>query len=261
MMNFLVNNITFWKKSATNSTSTSTKPTRVVPVVAVQDKGLESTPIVSRENILLLPNKYIPEQEEEEEENDDYDDIHQDHVHNNNKPPSPPSQDGLSPTKAHNGPTKMTTTNSQAEMGNVGGREIRYETSVLYSPVFVCTRPSTSNQTLESQRLILTKDEMDDLNNCFHEMVLDKNKKTNTVIQKDDSMTTTTTTNHTANQKKTNKSNQNNNSMNNNNQKVIPEDTNDSDSFTSYGRYTTSIRLSPNTQPIQVTRSCRLTRV
>ncbi|KAL7579390.1 hypothetical protein ACA910_014060 [Epithemia clementina (nom. ined.)] len=163
----------------------------------------KSTPILP-ESLLVRPNKYIPEQAYEGDIDDE---------------------------------TKETDSESESDDG---GREVRYETTVIFSPVYVSKRNSSSDMALKSKRLVITKDEVDGLSNLLKGMAL---KDGNTSA------------------KATAKTEPKAENANHLGKKAAITGDVDGETTTSsekFGRFTKTVHLSPNSKPVQVVRSCRL---
>jgi hypothetical protein len=127
------------------------------------------------------------------------------------------------------------------------GREVRYETQIIFSPVYVPSRSSSSDKSLKTKRLVVTKDEMQGLNVLLENMLLEGNKgKEEEKIQDDETVSSNSSVvDYEEDNKKGNET---------------PDEVPSCDSKTNkqYGRYTKTIRPAPTLKPVKVTRSCRV---
>mmetsp|Transcript_17835 Transcript_17835/g.48503 ORF Transcript_17835/g.48503 Transcript_17835/m.48503 type:complete len:163 (-) Transcript_17835:240-728(-) len=113
------------------------------------------------------------------------------------------------------------------------GRTIAYETKIVYTPVKVSARPSSSDKALKTKRVVVTKQDMNELNGLLESMALNTTKSGTTP-----SKTPTTPTIEES--------------------KVGSFEDDDDDQDEQYGRYTESTRVGSSSQ--RVVRSRRIAR-
>ena len=110
---------------------------------------------IAPETLLVRSNKYIPDPEEEDDDDDST-------------------------------PYEKNTIDLDGDTD--GGREVRYETNILVSPVMVSKRKSSSAKALKTKRVLLTKDDVEDLSAMLKGMALknNDNKEEKTVGEDDE---------------------------------------------------------------------------